>query len=603
MMRRFSIQVAIAAVVLAALPTVFGLLLQTSGAWYMQQQVAMDDQMVYAAWMRQAAEGRFLFDNRFASPPQAGLTVHLYFLVLGWIGKVIGIPGALTLARLVFSGLFILLLGRFVEKLGWSLYASKLAVVLAAFGSGLGFACWEIFRTDLPEGSPIRILTGGRLPIDVWQPEAFGFSSMLTNGLFMASLCLFLVIFECILRAKESWKPVPAGAAAFFVLMNIHSYDVLLLVFVMLGTLAALMGAKQLDKAWVVRVVVIALGALPAAGYFLYVLSQDEVFRARAATLTYTENFRQVAVGILPALILGVLGLFRGGTDQADEKRTPAVAALAAALIGMIGLSFAHADGYFLTMPSWIVFFGLILTALYFSRPKDPIHALVWAWALVALIAPYFPQLFQRKLSMGLAIPWGIAAAAAIAQMTEKLDRSRRNMATALGLIVVCATSLYWLQRELILIRQNVSTTTVHSIYLSSDGVEILSALNEESGQKIVMAMPGLPQQLEGRAQFGTPLVSDLNPFAAAFTGAYAPAGHWSESPNYSQLRGEATSFFFDREDDEARRQMMARLKITHLIAPLPEAFPGLPLADVRSLGTVVKETGAFALIRIDQTG
>jgi arabinosyltransferase C len=599
MMRRFSVQAAIAAVILAALPVLVGLLLQNQGAWYLQQQFAMDDQMVYSAWMKQAGQGHFLFDNRFAVDAQPGLTIHLYFLVLGWIGKIIGIPGALTLGRLVFAGLFVFLLGRFVEKLGWSLYASKLAVVLAAFGGGVGFACWEPFGRVILKTSPVSLFTGSKLPTDVWQPEAFGFPSMLTNGLFMASLCLFLVIFDCVLRAKESWKPVPLGAAAFFVLMNIHSYDVLLLALVLVGTLTALVGAKQFDRAWVVRVAVIGLGAVPTAGYFLWVLQQDAVFQARAGTLTYTDNFRQILAGVLPALVLGLIGLFRGGTDEKAKPSPLPLAIFGGVVVLLTVLSFSHADGYFLTPGLWGVAFVGVLAALFLSRPKDPMHALVWAWALVALVAPYFPGLFQRKLSMGLAIPWGIVAAAGIAQFTGGLDRSKRNLATALGLIVFCLSSLMWVRREMEFVRMNVSVTTLHPVTLSRDAVEILKALEKEPGRRVVLAMPGVAQALETPGDFGTPLLPDLNPFAAGVTGAYAYAGHWSETPDYERRRGVATAMFLVDTSDEARQRILEETGATHLIAPLPEAFPGLPLADVRGLGTVVEEDGAFALVRL----
>src|ERR1022692_4113879 len=50
-----------------------------------------DDHMVYAAWMRQAMAGHFLFDNRFATDAQPGLTIHVYFFLLGQLARVTGI--------------------------------------------------------------------------------------------------------------------------------------------------------------------------------------------------------------------------------------------------------------------------------------------------------------------------------------------------------------------------------------------------------------------------------------------------------------------------------------------------------------------------------
>ena len=40
------------------------------------------------------------------------------------------------------------------------------------------------------------------------------FPSMLTSGLFMAALCLILATFQCVLDARDSWRPVLPGALA-----------------------------------------------------------------------------------------------------------------------------------------------------------------------------------------------------------------------------------------------------------------------------------------------------------------------------------------------------------------------------------------------------
>src|SRR5579885_2753146 len=85
--RSFVRILAILSAALAALPDVFNWLLRPLGSSYLGIQYNLDDHMVYAAWMRQAMDGRVLFDNRFTTDAQPGLTIHLYFLVLGWIAK------------------------------------------------------------------------------------------------------------------------------------------------------------------------------------------------------------------------------------------------------------------------------------------------------------------------------------------------------------------------------------------------------------------------------------------------------------------------------------------------------------------------------------
>ena len=189
---RFTKRLALVCVLLAALPALIGWMSAPTGSLYLGIQTNLDDHMVYAAWMRQAMEGRFFFDNRFAVDQQPGLTVHLYFFVLGMFAKLVGIPVTMFLARLVLTYVFVLQFGKFVASFKTDVFLAKYMLMIACFGGGIGFLVWEKFGQEIvngPEG--IKPLFLGRSPIDVWQPEAFVFPSMLTNGLFMVSLCLY----------------------------------------------------------------------------------------------------------------------------------------------------------------------------------------------------------------------------------------------------------------------------------------------------------------------------------------------------------------------------------------------------------------------------
>ena len=78
--RKFGKILALAAAALAALPVLLGFLAKPEGQTYLPFHLSLDDHMVYAAWMRQAMDGHSLFDNRFTTDAQPGLTFHLLFL-------------------------------------------------------------------------------------------------------------------------------------------------------------------------------------------------------------------------------------------------------------------------------------------------------------------------------------------------------------------------------------------------------------------------------------------------------------------------------------------------------------------------------------------
>ena len=439
---------AILSAAFAALPDLFNWLTRLgSGQTYLGIQYNLDDHMVYAAWMRQAADGRLLFDNRFTTDPQPGLTIHLYFLVLGWISKITGIPLAMSLSRIGFAFAFVFLLYRFIRRVCPDVYTTKLAMSLAVVGGGIGSLVWRDFGQTIQPAiaTPLQRLFLGRLPTDVWQPEGFVFPSMLTNGLFMVSLCLIVVALLSFLSAKEDWKWVLHGFVAMFLLMNIHSYDVLIIAFAMGGLLVMSIRQKQLTTMWLIRSLVIAGGAIPSALWFLYVLQRDAVFQARAATPTYTANFRQVVFGYLLLMVLGIVALaFR----PSESRKRLLLAWTGSVLVALLfaGMFVTAAvnpgDHYFMSLAVWSGCALCALVALALVADANPAWNLAASWGVLGTLAPYFPALFQRKLSMGLAIPWAILAAIAVGMITRKMDRGTRNLSLILAICLMSATSV-----------------------------------------------------------------------------------------------------------------------------------------------------------------
>lgn len=599
LIRRYTLLFAVATVVLSFLPTLFALLTAPPNAIYLGHQTNLDDHMVYAAWMRQAMEGRFLFDNRFTTDPQPGLTIHLYFLVLGWVAKVTGIMWAVTLARLGFSFLFVWLLGKWLEASNVSVFTAKAAMTLATLGGGVGFGVFSFFGLEIPDKSnPLAGLTGGWLPIDVWQPEAFVFPSMLTNSLFMVSLCLIVVVLRAVLDARTSSKPVLLGAVAFGVLMNIHSYDVLLVTFMLVGLLVAAVVTKRADGGWIGRAALIGLGAVPSALWFLYVLSKDKVFQARANTLTFSPTLQQVVVGILPLIVLAVLGLLCDKSDKRNRWRAGAVAVFVVALHAWA--AGADPGKAFMGPVQFGLAFAVACGLVAFLAGDDDFRNLLWAWALIGLVAPYFPALFQRKLLMGLAIPWALLAAIEAGRCLERMERSHRNMLAGVTLLVCSLSSLMWMQRETWFVRNDVASTTRHSVYYDPDVVEILNRLNQRSARTVVIAPPGVPSPSDVPGRFTKPLRTDLNAILSGQTGAYTVAGHWSETPDYTERLKDVNTMFSSRAPLSVRQELLAKYHVDFAVVPLMAGVDG---STFDALGEVVYRGVNWSLVRIGSSG
>lgn len=587
--------------VVAMFPFLFGYLARPPGSTYLGVPFATDDAMVYAAWMRQAMDGRFLFDNRFAIEPQAGLTFHLYFLLLGWLAKPLGIPLAMTVGRVAFSVLFVFLASRLVQRFSEDPYTQKLGIVLSVFGGGVGFLCWHTFGVAFVRPSPLSPFFGGRLPIDVWQTEGFVFPSMLVNGLFMVSLCLILGVFLCVLDARTGWRPVGWGALWFAVLMNIHSYDVALIAMVLVGFLATVLANRTPHAGvWVLRVLVMVLGVIPAALWFLHVFRNDPVFQARAAVPTYAAPFAALIGGYVLLLALALYGFAK----SPERRIVLGAGALAVAVAIGFGLSLGAGEGYWMPLGVWVLVFAAAVAMAVLLRGSSPGYNLVLCWALAGLAAPYFPTAVQRKFAFGLSIPWAMLAAAGLAALLAARERGVRNLVAVFGIAVLSGTSLQWFFRDLNLVKANVSNTTVHALYLTPNIKEILLALHQPKERRIVLAMPGIANPV-GPDAFSTPYLPDLNAILSGFSGVYTYAGHWGETPDYNRRRSEAT-FFFLRASPEQRAAFLRDKKIDYLVAPVPEAFPdiaqinqGRALPDLSEHGDVIADGPQFRLIHV----
>lgn len=597
--RQFSRVWGLILVVLAAVPSLVALLSQPAGSLYLGHPYNTDDHMVYAAWMRQAMDGHFLFDNRFTTDPQAGITIHLLFLVLGWIAKITGYESVILVARLVLGYLFVQLLSRFIRKTDWDGFTCKMALTLATVGGGVGFLVWQTFGVALHSGleGPLGKLLRGSLPVDVWQPEAFAFPSMLTSVLFMASACLILLVLFSFVQARESSKPVLGGFIAMLVLANIHSYDVVILVAIaIVGAVQAAM-TRRLNAGWFLRSAIICSGAIPSGLWYLHVLRSDPVFRARAATETFSPDVRAIVAGLLPAI---VLACFAMAWHRRRDQEAAGALALGVLALTLCLIPAATPGGYVLNWALWAV---AMLTAIAISAlcaAENTVESLIRGWAILAIPLPFMPVLFQRKLLMLAAIPFMLLAAVGLTTILKRLDRAPRNLVAILAILVFSASSIQWLFREFYFIRNNVSNTTVHRVFVRPDTVRVIrEILADPRPRKVVLAMPGVPSPTADPDRYLSPTISDLNPIVSGLAGAYSIAGHWSETPNYIQNRNDCSKFFLAGTSDSERRSLIERHKLDYIVAPKRELFSDLAIADVRSYGEVVFEGGNLILIAI----
>lgn len=500
-------------VLLMSLPYLFGWWLRPAD--YMGHVYNADDANVHLSWMRQAAEGRWLFTDRFTSEAQQPQFTHLLFLLLGKIG---GLFGGSYRALLVIYHLTRVVAGWGVLVVVYLLAAfiyperetRRTALLAVGLSSGLGWWLWKLLGVgdrSVDFGVPIATPEGG-VYLPLLMPEAITFLSLYTFPLFAVSLLLLVGAYLLFLRALDAARVKVAVAAGVLALIlgQIHSYDILPF-YVALALYVVLLGI--LGRRWPLReagvaAVVVAV-SLPAPLYQYLVFRSNPVFQQKALTPTLSPPLAQYL------LTYGVV--------------------LLAAIVGAACL-----------------------------RRKQHRHGwLLVVWAVATLAMAYAPLSFQRKMVEGVHIPIAILGAAGWVALGRRL-RVPHVAWTLLFLLLTFPSNAGMMADSL---RRLVNNNTpgvaaqLPPYYLEAD----------ERAALDLLARVGRPGDV---VLSSLPIGSYLPPYC----GVTAYAGHWAETIDLGKKYEQVATFLRGAVADEWRISLLREQRIRYLYyGPLERAM------------------------------
>ncbi len=429
-----------AVVLFTLLPYLFGAWLSL-GRKYFWINHNIDDNCVYLAWIRQAWEGHFFFENRFTTDPQPRLSTNLFFWAIGTIARWTGLP-VLFLFHTARMGLGIVWLWTF-----WLLIKRLLperarmpALWLACVSAGLGWLFWR----DV----------GIRAPIDTWQVEAFTFLSLYLNPLFVVGTLLMTACIYDLWHAVQEcrWKyAVRAGVWA-LLLGNIHSYDVVQiagawLVFLVLSTLLQ----RHVDRRrWLMALTTGIIG-LPTVAYQYWLYRVDPIFRHRADVPTSAPPVWHVLAGYAPLLVLALVAV----VILVRERR--------------------HREESFLFLLCWaIVGVGL----QYLPR-------------IFALVGIHLPMNFERKMVMGAHLPLCALAGWGLWLLVRHLPARRALLVTAVVIALTTPSNIRWLIRDAQNLIRNMANTGMHRAYMEPEEWQAIQWLAQNTRpEEAVLTFP-----------------------------------------------------------------------------------------------------------------
>jgi hypothetical protein len=495
-----------------------------------------DDHCVYLAWMAQARHGHFQMRNLFTGDPQEGLTIHLFFWSLGRIGALLNLPSPTVYhaARFLFGVTTLLLAYRLLAFFTPDRRTRRLGFWLVALSAGFG---WVPYFWNL----------GSQGPVDVWQPEAITFASLYTNGLFCIGLTLMLGIVCLLLQASETRRKrfaVGAGVLG-FLLANVHGYDVI--------TLAAVWGAYLVTKAVVERrlplfdlgmAAIAAILALPAVGYQLYVFKVDPVFSQRVEVPTTSPALWRYLLGYGLLLPLAGVGAWRGLTSPpCPPPRSGEGEGTASELSYPLSAS-GRGPG---------------------EGSSRAAALLLPVWSVVGFVVPYLPVAFQRKMVMGLHIPLALLAAQGAVRLMERLVRReppteagakpvraarfRPGAILLFGLVLLTALSnVRYPIRDVNKAVLNQASTGIHPVFWADSEYAAMRWLTDHVPESAVV--------------LSSTVIGSMIP---AVAGRAVYAGHWGETPRFTERFQEVYTFYRLAWPSAEREAFLRSRGITHV--------------------------------------
>jgi hypothetical protein len=273
----------------------------------------------YLAKMRQGWRGEWTSTLAYNFETSPGAIINLPYIVLGRLARVPGLPLILAFhaARLAAAAFLLWALHRFLSALFPAGAGRRAALLLAAFGSGLGW---------------LAAPAGGFTP-DFWVGEMYPFLASYSNVHFPLGLGLQLLLLtpgETPLTGRRGLGL--AGLAALLALVSPFSMPVAGAVWG--GLWLWRLARREAARPAFGRAAAIGLGGGPVLLYDLWAIGRDPLLAGWSAqNLTPLPQAGELLAALAPALLLAAPGAWRALRRGPAAWHLPAVWALVCPLL------------------------------------------------------------------------------------------------------------------------------------------------------------------------------------------------------------------------------------------------------------------------------
>lgn len=287
------------------LPYLYGAVASTPNSQFSGFVIGLEDGNSYLAKMQQGRSGYWLFRLVYTPEPHQGEPFFIFYILLG---KVAGLTGLSNLAlfhlsRIVTVPFGLLAFYYFAAYFTQQVKIRQLAFIIFGLSAGLGWL-WLI------GGGASKL---GRMPVDLWVPDASYFLSALTFPhlpLAQGLLFLFSVTGLEFIQSGQKWTGVMAALYGVAVsLIHPHTLPVMGLLLGLYILWQHFSQKRQLIKGGL-RLVVTIVPSLPYLLYVLIVFARNPAFVAwREQSLTYSPAPAHYLLGFGLPLLFAIVGV------------------------------------------------------------------------------------------------------------------------------------------------------------------------------------------------------------------------------------------------------------------------------------------------------
>ena len=262
----------------------------------------------YLSKMYQGFLGNWRFVLPYTADPGKGAYLFLFYIGLGHLVRVTGIPSIVIFHFFRIIGCITLLitLWWFFGSLFQEKQDRKMAFIIAALGSGMG---WLLL--------PLGIMTS-----DFWVAEAYPFLSSFANPHFPISLSLLLIIIKPPLNERNSVKNLIWKGISSFALSLINPFGIVIVLVIYGGFTCWLIIKKKRLTSIFLRGLVIAISGLPFVIYDIWVTRIDPILSVwNTQNKTPSPMVWDLIFSLSPLIFLSILGIYRMIKNAQESTR------------------------------------------------------------------------------------------------------------------------------------------------------------------------------------------------------------------------------------------------------------------------------------------